>query len=412
MNTTEWTELVPQSPFYLFIPQDTSRLGEYEKGWTVREIFPVGSMGIKTNRDHLLVDFDEQVLISRVAELADSKLSDGEAQDRFHLEDGPYWNTKREREKIRSTTWRSNITKVLYRPFDIRSIFYQQNLIEIGRGGASTTVMQHMLLGGNVSLLATRQTKDQWDVSVTDKICGHKSCSGYDITSLFPLYLYPTSPKGGLFDTESPSSPGGRRSNLAPEFISDFAARLTLGFVHDGKGDLVRNFGPEDVFDYMYAVFHTPTYRSRYAEFLKMDFPRLPLTSNPELFRKLCALGSELIGLHLMEKHAPAITTYPITGANEVDKVRYTAPGEAGSEQGRVWINREQYFEGVPPEVWNFHVGGYQVCQKWLKDRKGRKLTYDDLTHYQRIVSALNETIRLMSEIDVAIDGHGAWPIQ
>jgi hypothetical protein len=113
-----------------------------------------------------------------------------------------------------------------------------------------------------------------------------------------------------------------------------------------------------------------------------------------------------------MEQHAPSITTYPTTGANEVEKVRYTAPGEAGSEQGRVWINREQYFEGVPPEVWNFHVGGYQVCQKWLKDRKGRKLTYDDLTHYQHIVSALNETIRVMAEIDEAIEQNGSWPIQ
>jgi hypothetical protein len=113
-----------------------------------------------------------------------------------------------------------------------------------------------------------------------------------------------------------------------------------------------------------------------------------------------------------MEKLAPTITTYPVAGENKVDKVRYTAPGEGGSDIGRVWINREQYFEGVPPEVWNFHVGGYQVCQKWLKDRKGRKLTYDDLTHYQHIVSALDETIRLMSEIDAAIEAHGGWPIQ
>ncbi len=113
-----------------------------------------------------------------------------------------------------------------------------------------------------------------------------------------------------------------------------------------------------------------------------------------------------------MEKLAPTITTYPVAGENKVGKVRYTAPGEGGSDIGRVWINREQYFEGVPPEVWNFHVGGYQVCQKWLKDRKGRKLTYDDLTHYQHIVSALDETIRLMSEIDAAIEAHGGWPIQ
>jgi REP element-mobilizing transposase RayT len=170
-------------------------------------------------------------------------------------------------------------------------------------------------------------------------------------------------------------------------------------------------FGPEDIFDYMYAVFHSPTYRSRYAEFLKIDFPRLPLTSKLELFRELCALGEELVGLHLMEKHAPIFTKYPVAGDNRVEKVRYTEPGQ-GAPTGRVWINKEQYFDNVPPEVWEFHIGGYQVCEKWLKDRKGRQLSYDDLTHYQHIVSALAETIRIMAEIDKTINTHGAWPIQ
>lgn len=184
-----------------------------------------------------------------------------------------------------------------------------------------------------------------------------------------------------------------------------------MDFIEDGKGDLIKTFGPEDIFDYMYAVFHSPTYRSRYAEFLKIDFPRLPLTSNAEMFRALCHPGAELVALHLMDKHARAITGYPIPGDNTVDNVRYTEPGD-NQAKGRVWINKTQYFEGVPPEVWAFHIGGYQVCQKWLKDRKGRQLSYDDLTHYQRIVSALEETIRLMGEIDETIEHHGGWPIQ
>ncbi len=111
-----------------------------------------------------------------------------------------------------------------------------------------------------------------------------------------------------------------------------------------------------------------------------------------------------------MEQKAPAITRYPVKGDDTVEKVRYTAPGEGG-EQGRVWINATQYFEGVPPEVWEFHVGGYQVCEKWLKDRKGRTLSYDDLTHYQQTVAALAETIRLMAAIDEAIEDHGGWPL-
>ena len=176
-------------------------------------------------------------------------------------------------------------------------------------------------------------------------------------------------------------------------------------------------FTPEDIFRYIYAIFHAPAYRSRYAEFLKMDFPRVPITSDPALFRQLAALGVELVTLHLLDADAaPAllkpITRYPVGGDSTVEKghPRYD------EAHRRVYISKDnvqtgkqgQYFEGVPPEVWDFQVGGYQPCQKWLKDRVGRQLTYDDLTHYQRIVVALNETIRLMAEIDAAIP---AWPV-
>jgi len=174
---------------------------------------------------------------------------------------------------------------------------------------------------------------------------------------------------------------------------------------------------PLQKFSYIYAVFHSPTYRERYAEFLKIDFPRVPLTSDLDLFRKLCTLGDELVALHLLESPilSQFITHYPITGDNLVERPRYFAPGELVPktkeplELGRIYINKTQYLEGIPPEIWEFHVGGYQVCQKWLKDRKGRKLTYDDITHYQKVVVALQETIRLMKEIDEAIP---KWPIK
>ena len=197
---------------------------------------------------------------------------------------------------------------------------------------------------------------------------------------------------------------GKRRPNLNPEFIKDISGKLGLTFIEGGRGDLNITFGPEDIFNYAYAVFHSPTYRSRYAEFLRIDFPRLPLTSDKGLFKKLAEKGAELVPLHLMESPAlnNLITGYPITGSNEVDKVTYDEKTQ------RVRINKEQYFEGVPQEVWNFHIGGYQVCQKWLKDRKGRTLSYDELTHYQKVVVALKETIRLMAEIDELIPG---WPV-
>ncbi|HLE80407.1 MAG TPA: type ISP restriction/modification enzyme, partial [Dehalococcoidia bacterium] len=198
---------------------------------------------------------------------------------------------------------------------------------------------------------------------------------------------------------------GHRRPNLNPEFIEDVSDKLGLTFIENGRGDLEQTFGPEDIFNYAYAVFHSPTYRTRYAEFLKIDFPRLPLTSDKGLFKGLAEKGAELVSLHLMESPLlnNLITKYPVAGGNAVDKVT------CDDNNQRVYINKTQYFEGVPPEVWNFHIGGYQVCQKWLKDRKGRTLTYDELTHYQKVIVALKETIRLMAEIDELIPG---WPVE
>ena len=153
-------------------------------------------------------------------------------------------------------------------------------------------------------------------------------------------------------------------------------------------------------------MFHSPGYRSRYAEFLKIDFPRLPLTGNMELFRALARLGRELTALHLLESHKldKPLTTYTGPANPGVEKVSHT--GET------VWLDKAQTrgFRGVPEAVWNFHIGGYQVCEKWLKDRRGRTLSKDDIAHYQKIVVALSETIRLMKEIDEVIEQHGGWP--
>jgi len=219
---------------------------------------------------------------------------------------------------------------------------------------------------------------------------------GYSI----PLYLYTTSEDtdGTLFAQSQTT----HRANLAPKFIEEFSSKLGLQYLPDGAGDLAATFGPEDVFHYAYAVFHSPTYRSRYAEFLKIDFPRLPLTSDPALFASLVRLGRELVAFHLLKTpHVDDfITSYPVSGDNKVEKVQYT--------DGKVYINPRQYFGGVPAEVWNFKIGGYQVCDKWLKDRKGRVLTGDDIRHYQRVVVSLKETIRLMAEVDRVIPG---WPV-
>ncbi|HYB00055.1 MAG TPA: type ISP restriction/modification enzyme, partial [Ktedonobacteraceae bacterium] len=210
--------------------------------------------------------------------------------------------------------------------------------------------------------------------------------------NLFPLYLY------DLGETSS------CKANLAGAFIEECIMRLGLKWVPCGHGDLVDSFGPEDIFAYLYALFYSPAYRERYAPFLKIDFPRVPITSNILLFRELCALGSRLVRLHLKEKHIQSGVAFPISGTNAVINVYYETPG-------RVWINESQYFDGVQWGAWNFSIGGYKVCMKWLKDRKGQTLSNDDLAHYQQIVAILAETNNMKNAIDAAIERYGGFPL-
>ncbi len=425
IETTRWAALSPRAPVHLFVPQETDLLSEYQRGWTLPDAFPVNSVGIVTARDSLTIAWAREEVWSRVTDFV--RLAPEEARQKYDLgHDVRDWKVGSAQDDLRrSGPEAENIVPVLYRPFDHRCTYYtgrSRGFICMPRPEAT----RHMLNGENLALLTTRQTRDKWDALVTRTPAGHKSLSAYDITSIFPLLLSKAA-------TENESGQGQLRglavkqANLESKFIADLEKRLGLSFVPDGKGNLKETFGPEDVFNYMYAIFYSPTYRSRYAEFLKSDFPRVPLTSSVTLFRALCALGGELVALHLLEspKLESPIARYPVKGSNLVDKgfPIYVAPAERepgtwkSLKEGRVYINKgeptpvlqAQYFEGVPREVWNFHVGGYQVCEKWLKDRRGRALSYEDLEHYRKVVTALQETIRLMAEIDAAVPG---WPLE
>ena len=412
--STKWAELEPESPFYVFKPQQKSLLKEYERGSKITEIMPVNSVGIVTARDKLTIGFSPDEVWEKAKDFA--SLAPEEARRKFNLgKDARDWKVELAQEDIRSSGPRcENIVAILYRPFDIRYTYYTGR----SRGficRPRPEVMRHMLHGPNVAFIATRQTRDKWDFLATNKVCAHKCCAAYDINTAFPFCLYPDPDKNGeLFDNGA-----ARHANLNLAFVDKVSDRFRLTFLPEGTGDLKKTFGPEDVFHYIYAVFHSPTYRERYGEFLKMDFPRVPLTSDRALFRELCAFGKKLVQLHLLESPVldNPITRYPMPGNDviEEDYPKYFSPdtpfvqGLPKPGVGRVYINSsEQLFTGVPPQVWEFQVGGYQVCEKWLKDRRGRKLTHEDLTHYQKVVTALNETIDLMAEIDKAIP---KWPI-
>jgi predicted helicase len=410
--TTSWKGIRPHSPYYFFIQRSERHGKEFESAWKVGDIFPANQSAIVTARDGLAIALDKKTLKQRIELFRDKTVDDATIETQLQLTENYAWRISAARKELMSVSdWESHFAKVLYRPFDIRHIYYHPAVVWRTRDG----VMEHMRQN-NLALATTRSVEIGHfeHVLCTREVMDHHAVSLKEVNYLFPLYLYATEKreKGewgkaiimALFEPSAAYST--RRANISPKFIQDLTQRLNLKWIAVDHGDLKRTVGPEDVFHYAYAVFHSPTYRTRYAEFLKIDFPRLPLTGDVKLFRALAAKGAELVALHLMEspKLEDFLTDWPVKGDNVVATVQYT------DNDKRVWINKTQYFGGVPKAVWEFHIGGYQVCAKWLKDRKGRKLTYEDTQHYQKIVVALNETIRLMREIDEMIRQHGDWP--
>jgi len=411
-KTTKWKKIPAKEPLHLFVPLDERRQGEYRYGWSLPDAMdPNGdpAPGIVTTHDEFAISWTAREAAEKVRRLLETK-TEAQARRLFRLCSQSQWSYARAKRELADGKWRKRVVPLLYRPFDERWTVYDRNVAVHRR----ERVMGHVLEGENLALSTTRSVeigRGFEHVLCSRRLIQHHTVSLKEVNYLLPLYLYPSASKSRqqtLFDEPSPWPTGknGRTPNLAPKFVEELAGKLKLKFVPDGRGDIRKTFGPEDVFDYIYAILHSPKYRERYAEFLKTDFPRIPLTSNKALFRKLVKLGGGLVGLHLME--SPALNKKPgpafnVRGSSEVEKVRYEP------ESKRVYINDTQHFQGVPQEVWDFHIGGYQVMRKWLKDRKGRRLTTDDVRHYRRVAVALAETMRHMKAIDKAIP---RWPIK
>lgn len=397
-RSIRWLMLNPQPRNFFFVPKDFSSEEEYRSGWSVSDAFAVWQNGLKTDRDELFFDFEKDTLNQRMRQFYAPKL-EPQFREQYQVVGSSSYDI--EARRLATKFSEANIRRCLYRPMDVRWLYYEPNLTS----RPAEKVMKHMLGGPNLGLIATRQTQEKWDVLATNSLCGHKSCAAYDINSLFPLYLQEHSLSFDLGCTGIGTAQSfTKRPNLSAGFLKAFAA--TLQVPQNGAHGLPAGLTPEDIFHYAYAVFQSPVYRSRYAAFLKIDFPRLPLTGNLELFRALARLGGALIALHLLE--SPKLTQ-PIT---EFIGGRHPKVEKISWARDTVWVDKAQTagFQGVRDDVWNFHIGGYQVCEKWLKDRKGRMLSQDDIAHYQKIVVALSETIRLMAEIDRVIDEHGGWP--
>lgn len=425
VESTKWERIKPEDPFYLFKPMDQSEVGDYYDWPQIGDVMGVNVTGIVTARDAFVIDFDEAALLDRIYDLRNERLSDeairqkyfqGKGSSKYPPGDSRGWKLPKARERLREDAeWDQRVAPILYRPFDERSIYYVPWMVDWPR----TEAMPHLLAGKNLGLIYMRQVAmgDSYThFGVTRRVVDNRAFySNKGIMSFSPLYLYPG--VGKVSDTvfeQWPAGKDGRRPNLDPGFVSEIERETGLSFVSDGRGNLKKTFGPEDVLAYIYAVFHWPEYRRRYAPMLKMDFPRVPPVEDRERFVAFCAQGHALLGAHLLEDEAITGDTvgYPARGENEVEKgfPKYVEAGGKGvkagkvvlasGDAGRVYINAEQYFEGVEPEVWAFQIGGYQVCEKWLKDRRGRTLSMDDLTHYTKVVESLRKTIAVMAEIE------------
>jgi len=357
-----YKEVQPKAPMYFFVPKDFELEEEYNKGFKVNELFKIYNVGVVTSNDAALVNSDANTLRNNV-------------------------------ERINTKDYDKGLEcKFAYRALDNRILYYDEGLIERAR----KDIMGHLLTPGNIAMVVGKQCVDDWKYAfITDSVTNFNYIAtagrlgaGY----VFPLYLY----KENLGKKE-------RIVNLNKELYDRIAKGLNYLPCYDDNVliDPISDYNgvlyPQALFDYIYAVLHSPSYRERYKEFLKIDFPRIPYPTDWEKFRDLAEKGEELRQLHLMED-LPSKTgiTFPVAGTLQVDCYRW--------QDNRVYINAEQYFDGVPESAWNFFIGGYQPAQKWLKDRKGMTLGFEDVKHYQRIIYVLQQTERLMQEIDEITD--------
>ncbi len=389
LKTLPFQTLECLAPFYFFCPKNFDEIGEYEEGFKVNELFTLNSVGIVTARDKFCIDNDLEELKTRIKEFANDQISNSEIMSKYELKNTSTFKLERSRANLfKEKNLDSFFQKISYRPLDEKWIFHNSNVVE----RPLMKVMQHFLAGENLGLVIKRQCKQIFSyVFLTDKIA--EGClfeSAFANNSVLPLYLY----NQNQSDDPLNKSNQVRTPNLNSAIIKEISEKLGLEFVAEDEG-AEEKFSPLNLLDYIYATLHSPNYREKYKEFLKIDFPRVPYPSNQNSFWQLVKLGGSLRKIHLLESEISEklITTYPADGDNKVEKISY--------ESGKVRINQSQYFEGVELNVWEFFIGGYQPAQKWLKDRKGKILGFEEILHYQKILVALSETDRLMREIDL-----------
>lgn len=372
----EWQRVLAVAPNYFFVPKDVSYLEEYTRYFSINNLFPESNSGVQTKNDSLTIRFSRLEL----KQLSDDflNLSVDDLYTKYSIARGAVWTVENAKSDIRKTS--PIEIPIDYRPFDTRYSLYTGNSSGFhARPRHSTS--KHLLRGDNLALIGMRQyalnTPFSYVVVTKKLVTDRFFLSNKGTPYFFPLYVY-----------EMVGAIEEKRPNLDPKIYAEIKKKIP-------------KVSPESLFDYIYAVLHSPAYRKRYAEFLKSDFPRIPYPQDQKTFNAMAKLGGEIRAMHLMETSAQDdfVTRYPVGGGHEVVKPRWEDTDKKAG-LGRVHINPQQYFDHVPKKAWEFFIGGYQPAQKWLKDRQGRNLSMDDIRHWQRVIVALSETDRLMHEID------------
>jgi len=380
----EWKEVECIAPYYYMTPKDFSTKEEYEKGFKIEDLMPVYTTGLKSQQDKANIFFTQKEADRMRHDFINK--SEDELKREYGFTDNRDWSVRWSKADLEKHPVIERT--LLYRPFDIRYINYTGTTKGVV-GYPRYAVLGCMLKHDNISLCTIRSNRDyHFDIFVSNLIADKTMLSSKDDISQMPLYFY----KEDMGKEE-------RIVNFNKELYDKIAKSLNYLPCYDDNVlvDPISDYNgvlyPQALFDYIYAVLHSPSYRKRYKEFLKIDFPRIPYPTDWEKFRDLAEKGEELRQLHLMDD-LPSKTgvNFPVAGSLQVDSYRW--------QDNRVYINAEQYFDGVPESAWNFFIGGYQPAQKWLKDRKGMTLSFEDVKHYGRIIYVLQQTERIMQEID------------
>ena len=364
--TTEWKSLNPKSPFHLFIPFENEMEAQYQSFWKITDIFIENTNGFKTHRDHFAVDFDRSQLFNRLVELVSEKTTNEDLRQKYDLIDNRDWNLIDARGLLRKNPdWQKDLIQCSYRPFDNRWCYFNTIAMDYPR----RLLLDNVAGKTNLCLIIPRQigTFSYRHVLISEFVANDCLLSNIskEADFVFPLYLY---------------SNRERKLNLNNPFIEKLLTQYQ------------KTISPESSMAYIYAILHSQKYRTLFQNFLKLDFPRIPIAKNYQIFSTISEFGKQLIELHLMKKQLPPTIKYEVAGSNNIESVKYL--------DGKLYINKIQYFDNIPENVWNFHIGGYQVLDKWLKSRKKRELSVQEILHFIQIVEVLKETIRIMDEID------------